>query len=46
MIMGTGLLPVSLIIDNVFLKSILLVASIVLNLTAIVRNFKEKEHEN
>ncbi len=47
MIMGTGLLPVSLMIDNIILKSLLLIASIVLNITAIVKNFKEKEeHEN
>jgi hypothetical protein len=43
MIMGSGLLPVAMIIDNLFLKSILLVASIVLNIIAIVKNFKEKK---
>ena len=42
MIMGSGLLPVALLIDNILLKSVLLVASIVLNLVAIVKNFKEK----
>lgn len=47
MVMGTGLLPVSMLIDNVVLKSILLIASIALNITAVVKNFKEKEkHEN
>lgn len=43
MIMGTGLLPVALIIDNLYLKGILLIASIVLNIVAIVKNFKEKK---
>ena len=42
MIMGTGLLPVALIIDNLYLKAILLLGSIVLNIIAIVKNFKEK----
>jgi hypothetical protein len=43
MIMGTGLLPVALIIDNLYLKTILLVGSIVLNIIAIIKNFKEKK---
>ncbi len=42
MLMGTGLVPVALIIDNLLLKCIMLVGSIVLNIVAIVRNFKEK----
>ena len=40
--MGTGFLPLALLMDNLYLKSILLVASIVLNIMAIVKNFKEK----
>ncbi len=43
MIMGTGFMLVAFIMDNLWLKSILLVASIVLNLIAIVRNFREKK---
>ncbi|HLA55892.1 MAG TPA: hypothetical protein VK623_07310 [Flavobacterium sp.] len=42
MIMGTGLLPVAYILENVFLKCVLLLASIILNIIAIVKNFKEK----
>ena len=45
-IMGIGLLPVALIIDNWILKSILLIASIVLNITAVIKNFKEKKKNN
>jgi len=44
MIMGTGLIPVALLIDNLLLKSILLVASIVMNIVAVVKNFKEKKN--
>ena len=44
MIMGTGLIPVALFIDNLLLKSILLGASIVLNVVAVVKNFKEKKN--
>ncbi len=40
--MGTGLLPVALFIDHVVLSSILLIASIVMNIIAIIKNFKEK----
>ena len=43
MVMGTGLLPVALVMSNWILKSVLLLASIVLNITAVVRNFKEKK---
>ena len=43
MLMGIGLLPIALLIDNLYLKSILLVASIVLNIIAIVKNFREKK---
>jgi hypothetical protein len=46
MIMGTGLIPVAYFMDNLFLKSILLVASIALNIVAIVKNFKEKKKNN
>jgi hypothetical protein len=42
MVMGIGLLPVAYFIENLFLKCILLVASIVLNIIAIVKSFKEK----
>ncbi len=42
MLMGTGLLPVALFIDHVVLSSILLIASIVMNIIAIIKNFKEK----
>ena len=43
MIMGSGLLPVAMLMDNLFLKCLLLLASIVLNIIAIVKNFKEKK---
>lgn len=42
MIMGIGLLPVAYYMDNLLLKSIALLGSIVLNLIAIYKNFKEK----
>ncbi|HEX8562528.1 MAG TPA: hypothetical protein VF676_06060 [Flavobacterium sp.] len=42
MLMGTGFLPLALLMDNLYLKSILLVASIVMNIIAIIKNFKEK----
>ena len=43
MLMGSGLIPVALLIDNLFLKSVLLVASIVLNIIAVIKNFREKK---
>ena len=43
MIMGTGLLPVAMMMSNLLLQGLLLLASIVLNIIAIVRNFKEKK---
>jgi hypothetical protein len=46
MIMGTGLLPVALLMDNIILKSILLIGSIVLNIAAVVKNFREKKEKN
>lgn len=42
MFMGIGLLPVAYIMDNLLLKSILLLGSIVLNIIAIIKNLKEK----
>ena len=42
MIMGIGLLPLAYHIDNVYLKSVVLIASIVLSIMAIIRSFKEK----
>ncbi len=41
--MGIGLLPIAALTDDFLLKSIALLASIVLNLVAIVKNFKEKK---
>lgn len=41
--MGSGFIPIALLIDNLYLKSILLVASIVMNIIAIFKNFKEKK---
>ena len=46
MIMGTCLIPLALLIDNVFAQSILAVASIVLNVVAVVKSFKEKKQNN
>lgn len=47
MLMGIGLLPIALLMDNLYLKSILSVGSIVLNITAVIQSFKEKkEKEN
>lgn len=42
MIMGTCLIPLALAIDYKPAKYILLVASIVLNIIAVVKSFKEK----
>lgn len=42
MIMGTGFLPLALLMDNIILKCIALLISIVLNIIAIIKNFKEK----
>ena len=44
MLMGTGLIPVALLLDNLLLKSILLLGSIVLNIVAVVKSFKEKKN--
>ncbi len=41
--MGIGLLPIAALTDNLLLKSLALIASIILNLVAIVKNFKEKK---
>lgn len=46
MIMGTCLIPLALLTDNLFAKSILAVASIVLNVVAVVKSFKEKKEKN
>lgn len=43
MIMGIGLLPVAMLMTNLVLQGIVLVASIVLNLMAIVKNIREKK---
>jgi len=43
MIMGIGLLPVAMLMSNLLLQGIVLVASIVLNLVAIVKNIREKK---
>lgn len=43
MIMGIGLLPVAYFIDDLLLKGILAFGSIVLNILAIIKNFKEKK---
>ncbi len=45
-IMGIGLLPVAHFIDNLLLKSILALGSIVLSIMAIVKNIKEKKENN
>lgn len=44
MIMGIGLLPIALYIENSIMQAILLIASCVLNLVAIVKSIKEKKH--
>ncbi|SCY83068.1 hypothetical protein SAMN02927903_02528 [Flavobacterium caeni] len=46
MIMGTCLIPLALVIDNVFAQSFLALASIVLNIVAVVKSFKEKEKQS
>ena len=46
MIMGTALLPLAYFIDNLLAKSILAIASIVLNIIAVVKSFKEKEKQS
>ncbi len=43
MVMGTGFLLLALIMDNFITKSVALVLSIILNIIAIVKNFKEKK---
>jgi hypothetical protein len=42
-IMGVGLLPLAHFTHNEVLKAVLAVASIVLSIMAIVRNFQEKK---
>lgn len=44
MLMGSGLIPIALLIDDLLLKSVFLLASIVLNIIAVVKNFKEKKN--
>ncbi len=46
MIMGTALIPLALLVDNMIAKSFLLVASIALNIAAVVKSFKEKKEES
>lgn len=46
MIMGICLIPLALLIDDVFARSFLAVASIALNLVAVVKSFKEKKEKN
>ena len=46
MIMGTCLIPLALLIDNLFAQSILAVASIALNILAVVKSFKEKREKD
>lgn len=43
MLMGMGLIPVALLMENDYLQAILLIASMVLNIVAVYRNFKEKK---
>lgn len=45
MLMGIGLLPIALLMDNLYLKSILSLGSIVLNITAVIKSFKEKKEK-
>ena len=45
MLMGIGLLPLAYFIEDVYLQSFVLVASIVLNIMAIIRSFKEKNEK-
>ena len=42
MIMGTALIPLAMYVDNMIAKSVVLVASIVLNIVAVVKSFREK----
>lgn len=42
MIMGTALIPLAMYVDNMLAKSVVLVASIVLNVMAVVKSFREK----
>ncbi|MBD3583376.1 hypothetical protein [Flavobacterium selenitireducens] len=46
LVMGTGFLPLAMVMENMFLKCAALLISIVLNIIAIVRNFKEKRENN
>lgn len=46
MIMGTALIPLALITDNIFAQSSVLVVSIALNIAAVVKSFKEKKEES
>jgi len=43
MIMGTCLIPLALLINNVFAQAFLAIASIVLNVAAVVKSFREKK---
>ena len=42
LIMGIGLLPIAYYTNNVFLKCVFALASIILSIVAAVRSFKEK----
>ena len=44
--MGTCLIPLALLIDNLFAQSVLAVASIALNVVAVVKSFKEKKKDS
>lgn len=44
--MGTALLPLAYFIDNLLAKSVLAVASIVLNIFAVVKSFREKKKQS
>jgi hypothetical protein len=42
MLMGTGFLLLALVMNNDYLQAILLILSIVLNVVAVIKNFREK----
>lgn len=42
MIMGTALIPLAMYVDNMIAKSVVLVASIVLNIVAVVKSLGRK----
>lgn len=46
MIMGVALIPLAMYTENLIAKSVALVASIILNVVAVVKSFREKKENS